>query len=75
MPVVQSAGATSKGLEDDLKLTSTRLKRPDETTKMNETMGTVSEEYVHKSANATAAVKVMDSSPLKKEFRSKLELE
>ena len=38
-------------------------------------MDTVSEEPVRKVADGGAAIKVMDSSPLKKNFRSKLELE
>ena len=49
--------------------------RPDDTMRMNETMDTVSEEPVRKVADGGAAIKVMDSSPLKKNFRSKLELE
>ena len=38
-------------------------------------MDTVSEEPMRKVADGGAAIKVMDSSPLKKNFRSKLELE
>ena len=38
-------------------------------------MDTVSEEPARKVADGGAAIKVMDSSPLKKNFRSKLELE
>lgn len=49
--------------------------RPDDTMRMNETMDTVSEEPMRKVADGGAAIKVMDSSPLKKNFRSKLELE
>ena len=49
--------------------------RPSETVKMNETMQTVSEEAAVESGGAAAAIKVMDSSPLKKDFNSKAELE
>ena len=42
---------------------------------MNDTLDTVSEEPTRKLADGAAAVKVMNSSPLKKNFTSKAELE
>ena len=77
MPVMSVPDAN--GTDDNgFKLTTTQLTRPQETVKLNESMQRVTEEPSGGNFRVppdAAPIKVLDNSPLKKEFKSKAELE
>lgn len=77
MQSVPMNATSATTLDDDsgFKLTTTRLVRPADTLKMNDTLKTVSEETASKPEGTSAPIKVFDNSPLKKNFNSKAELE
>ena len=64
--------------ENALKLTTTKISSPPETVKLSDSMQRVPEEPRNKFQDSSIAggpIKVLDNSPLKKDFKSKAELE